>query len=217
MKDEDVRLQRRVLDELQFEPSVDATHIGVTADDGVVTLSGHVASYAEKLAAEVAVRRVRGVKAIAQDMEVHLPSAAKTADDEIAGRAVRLLDWDAAVPVDAVKVKVEDGWITLTGEVEWQYQRAAAEHAVQKLGGVVGVLNHITLHALVQPADIRRRIEEALQRDARVEAGTITINTSGSRVELHGRVHSYHERDAAERAAWSAPGVTEVKDRLLVA
>lgn len=217
MKDEDKRLQRLVLDELQFDPSLDATHIGVTADDGVVTLSGHVASYAEKLAAERAVRCLRGVKAIAQDIEVHLPATAKTGDDEIAGRAVRLLAWDAAVPKDAIRIKVEKGWITLSGEVEWQFQRAAAEHAVQKLTGVVGVLNDVTLRAAVQPADIRRRIEDALQRDARIEAGGITISTSGGRVELRGRVNSWHERDAAERAAWSAPGVTEVRDRLLVA
>jgi len=217
MKDEDRRLQRRVLDELEFEPSVDATHIGVTADDGVVTLSGHVASYAQKLASERAVRRVRGVKAIAQDVEVHLPTAAKTGDDEIAERAVRLLTWDAAVPADSIRIKVEKGWITLSGEVEWQFQRAAAERAVQKLSGVVGVLNEVTLRAAVQPADIRRCIEEALLRDARVEASGIIISTEGSRVELRGRVHSWHERDAAERAAWSAPGVTEVRDRLLVA
>lgn len=217
MKDEDRRLQRLVLDELQFEPSVDATHIGVTADGGVVTLSGHVASYAQKLAAERAVQRVRGVKAIAQDLEVHLSSSAKTADDEIAGRAVRLLDWDVAVPEGAVTVKVENGLVTLAGEVDWQYQRAAAEHAVHKLSGVIGVLNRIVLRPSAEPGDIRRRIEEALQRDARIEAGRITITASGGRVQLRGQVHSPQEREAVERAAWSAPGVTEVEDRLLVA
>lgn len=216
MKDEDRRLQRLVLDELQFEPSVDATHIGVAADGGVVTLSGHVPSYAQKLAAERAVQRVRGVKAIAQDLEVHLPSSAKTADDEIAGRAVRLLDWDVAVPEGAVTVKVENGLVTLSGEVDWQYQRAAAENAVHKLSGVIGVLNRIVLRPSAQPGDIRRRIEEALQRDARIEAGRIIIIADGGRVQLRGQVHSQQEREAAERAAWSAAGVTEVEDRMLV-
>lgn len=215
--DHDKQLQQRVLDELAWEPSVDAAHIGVAAKGGVVTLSGHAATYAEKLAAEQAARRVRGVKAIAQEMEVRLPSSKKTSDDEIAERALRILSWGAAVPKDAVSIKVEKGWVTLSGDVDWQFQRAAAEHDVAKLTGVLGVVNAIRVKSKAQPADIRHRIEEAFRRDAALDAARVTVNVAGGgRVELGGRVHSWREREAAEHAAWAAPGVTAVEDRIAV-
>jgi osmotically-inducible protein OsmY len=217
MTDDDKRLQRQALDELQWDASVDATHIGVAADRGVVTLTGHVKSYAQKLATERAIKRVRGVKAIAQELAVHLPFAAKTADDEIATRALRILEWDAAVPANAVTVKVEKGWVTLSGSVPWQYQRAAAERAVQKLNGVVGVINSIAIRQAVRPGDVLARIEEALRRDAQLQAKGITVTDRDGRIELTGKVHSWQERWAAEQAAWSAPGVTQVDDRLTVA
>ncbi|MDJ0389512.1 BON domain-containing protein [Roseomonas sp. E05] len=216
MNSADRDLQQRVLDELAWEPSVEAAHIGVAVRDGVVTLSGHVSSYSEKLAAEQAVGRVRGVRAVAQEIQVRLPYERKTGDDEIAGRAVQILGWDAVVPRDAVRVKVEDGLVTLTGEVEWQFQRTAAERAVQKLGGVVGVVNLIRVQAKAQPADIRQRIEEALRRDAELEAGRLTVSVADGRVVLGGHVRSPRERQAAERAAWAAPGVREVEDRISI-
>jgi len=216
-KDDDRKLQQRVLDELEWEASVDAAHIGVAAMDGVVTLTGHVPTYAEKLAAEQAVRRVLGVKAIAQEIEVRLPSQPKTADDEVAHRAVQILDWDTSVPQGAVSAKVEKGWVTLTGEVDWQFQRAAAERAVQKLSGVTGVSNQLRVKARPRPADVRRRIEEAFRRDAVLEAGGVAVGVAeDGRVELGGKVRSWREREAAERAAWSAPGVTAVEDRIAV-
>ncbi|HWL83022.1 MAG TPA: BON domain-containing protein [Roseomonas sp.] len=216
MNTADRDLQQRVLDELTWEPSVEAAHIGVAAQDGVVTLSGHVASYAEKLAAEQAAGRVRGVRAIAQEIEVRLPYEKKTDDDEIAGRAVQILRWDAVVPPEAVRVKVEDGLVTLTGEVEWQFQRAAAERAVQKLGGVTGVINLIVVQVKAQQGDVRQRIEEALRRDAELEVGRLTISVTDGRVVLGGHVRTPRERQAAERAAWSAPGVREVEDRISI-
>lgn len=217
MNDEDRQLRQRVLAEVEWEPSVDAAHIGVAAKGGVVTLTGHAATYAEKLAAEQAARRVRGVKAIAQEIEVRLPSERKTADDEIAERALRILAWDTAVPKDAVSVKVEKGWVTLSGDVDWQFQRVAAEHDVHKLTGVLGIANSIRVKPKAQPADIRHRIEEAFRRDAVLDAGRVTVNVAaGGRVELGGRVHSWREREAAEHAAWAAPGVTAVEDRIAV-
>jgi len=185
---------------------VDATHVDVVAKDGVVTLSGHVASHANKLAAERTVRRVRGVKAIAQEIEVHLPSEHQTGDDEIASRALKILAWNASVPRDAVTVRVEKGWMTLSGTVDWQFQRDAAERAVRKLNGIKGVSNVLSVRPRVQPSDIRHRTEQALRRDAELDAARVTISVDGSPVVLGGRVQNWHEREAAERAAWAAPG-----------
>ncbi len=217
MTDEDRRLQQLVLEELAWDPSLGAAAIGAIADGGVVTLSGQVPSYLHKLAAECAALRVRGVKAVAQDIEVRLPAAARLADAEIADRARRVLGWDAALPPDSVQVAVEAGWVTLTGEVAWQFQRAAAEAAVQRLAGVAGLANQLSLRGGAQPADLRERIRQALLRDGRIEAAAIGIILQGGRVELTGRVRSSQERVAVLRAAWSAPGVTELRDRLLVA
>lgn len=213
----DVSLRQDIIDELDFDPSVNSAHIGVAVDKGVVTLSGHVASYAEKLAAEKAVQRIKGVTAIAQEIKVRFPEDSKTADDEIATRAVNILRWSAVVPQDSVMVKVQDGWVYLTGQVSWQYQRSAAEAEVRRLSGVAGVVNGITLKSRVQPGDVQRRIEDALKRSAEIEAGGIRVSVQdGGRVSLDGFVHDWREREAAEHAAWSAPGVVRVDDRLRI-
>ena len=209
-------LRQAVLDELEFEPSVHADHIGVAVDGGVVTLSGHVSSYAEKLAAEESVRRVKGVRAIAQEIEVRYPTDKKTADDEIAARALSILRWNTVVPPDAVQLKVQDGWITLTGQVNWQFQRVSAEAQIRRLSGVAGVINRITIKPFVQPADVKHTIESALVRSAQVEAQNIKVSVDGGRVSLHGRVHDWQERASVENAAWSVSGVTSVEDHLTI-
>jgi osmotically-inducible protein OsmY len=215
---DDKQLRQNILDQLEFEPSVDAANIGVAVKDGVVTLSGHTSSYAEKLAAERAVRQVRGVRAIAQEIEVRYPSDKKTADDEIAKRVLSVLKWHAMVPADVVKVTVQKGWVTLVGEVNWQYQRKTAEDAVRKLSGVTGVINNIFLKPTVSPSDIKRKIEGALARHAHVEAEGIRVNVrDGNKVLIEGRVHSWDEREAIEDGAWSVAGVESVDDRLTIA
>lgn len=216
MKD-DLQLQQRVIDALEFEPRVDAAHIGVSVQNGVVTLSGHVASYGEKWAAEQTVRQVRGVKGLAQELDVRLASDKKLADDEIAERAVRILAWDEAVPNDRISVKVEHGIVTLNGEVEWQFQRAEAEYDVRRLGGVRSVINNILVTPRVMPEDVRAKIRAALERNAELEAKNITITVADGKVVLTGRVNAWTEREAAERAAWSAPGVREVEDYIELA
>ncbi len=214
---EDLQLQQRVIDELEFEPQVDAAHIGVSVRDGVVTLSGHVSSFVEKFAAERAVRRVKGVKAVAQELQVQLPSEAKTADDEIAARAVNILNWDALVPADRITVKVEHGIVTLGGQVDWHHQRAEAEYDVRKLNGVVAVINDIIVLPRASAEDVRATIRAALERNAEVEANNIAIGVAGGKVTLTGKVNAWTEREAIERAAWSAPGVTQVDDRIELA
>lgn len=210
----DLQLQQRVIDELEFEPSVDAAHIGVSVREGVVTLSGHVDSFLEKFAAERTARRVKGIKAVAQELAVHLPSDRKTADDEIAARAVKMLNWDTAVPDDRISVKVEHGVVTLDGEVDWHYQRAEAEYDVRKLSGVKGVINTIVVRPCVRSEDVHAKIRAALERNAEVEASNITVNVAGGKVTLGGKVSAWTEREAVERAAWSAPGVTQVEDHI---
>jgi osmotically-inducible protein OsmY len=214
----DTSLRQDIIDELDFEPSVNAAHIGVAVDDGVVTLSGHVCSYAEKMAAERAARRVKGVHAIAQEIEVRYPSDKKTADDEIAGRALAVLRWNTVIPPDSVQIRVQDGWVTLTGEVDWQFQRIAAESQIRRLSGVAGLMNSITIKPHAQTADIKTKIEEALKRSAEVEARNIRVSRIGdTRIALEGTVHDWQEREAVTNAAWSAPGVLSVEDRLTIA
>jgi len=215
---DDKQLRQNILDELEFEPSINSVNIGVVVEDGVVTLTGHVSSYAEKLAAERAVRRIKGVRAIAQEIEVRYPSDKKTADDEIAKRALSVIEWHAMIPRDAVKVTVQKGWVTLAGEVNWQYQKKSAEDAVRKLSGVTGVINSISLKATVSVSDIKRKIEGALARHAHVEADGIRVNVQdGNKVMIEGRVDSWEEREAIEDAAWSVAGVQAVDDRLTIA
>jgi osmotically-inducible protein OsmY len=213
----DKELRNSVIDELEFEPSIDATNIGGAAENSVVTLTEHVSSCWQKSAAERAVWRVKDVKAIAEEIEVRFSTDKKRADDQIARRAVNLLDWDASVPDGAIRVKVLDGWVHLEGEVNWQFQRQAAEADVRKLSGVVGVTNNITLKQTVQTLDVRKRIEDALKRHAEVEATNISINVLGNgAVKLEGKVDSWDERRAVERAVWSTPRVRAVDDRISI-
>ncbi len=212
----DLDLQQRVIDELAFDPSVDAAHIGVAVRDGVVTLSGHVRSVAEKFAAERAARRVKGVKAIAQDIAVRLPPDKKTDDDEIAERALKMLTWDVLVPSDAIAVSVEHGVITLSGVVEWGYQRDEAERDLRRLGGVKGVVNLIEVRPRVDAADVQARLRAAFERNADIEAEGITVAVKEGRIVLGGKVKSWIEREEAERVAWSVPGVKAVEDHIAI-
>jgi osmotically-inducible protein OsmY len=211
------QLRQDVLDELDFEPSVNAAHIGVGVNAGVVTLTGFVSSYREKLAAERAARRVKGVKAIAEGIEVRLPSDKKTADDEIAGRAVDILKWRVGFPADRISIKVENGIVSLTGDVDWQFQKTEAEAAVHHLSSVVGVVNLVRVRATVHDSEVKEKIQKALQRSAELDASRITIQAEGGgKVVLGGKVHAWYERDLAEQAAWAAPGVTAVVDHILI-
>jgi osmotically-inducible protein OsmY len=212
----DHQLQQHVLEELEFEPRVNAAHIGVVAKAGVVTLTGFVTSYAAKFAAEAAARHVKGVKAIAEEIEVRLPSDKKQADDEIAERALRILHWDGDVPDDCITVKVEQGMVTLSGMVDWQYQKSEAEYDIRKLSGVLGVINQLQVRLPARTSEIKEKIEKALQRSAQVEASRIIVEADGGRVVLKGKVHDSYQRGLIERVAWSVPGVTQVQDRLTV-
>ena len=212
----ELQLRQDVVDELEFEPSVDAAHIGVAVDKGVVTLTGHVASYAEKQAAIAAVRRVKGVRAIAEEIEVRYPLHVKTSDDEIAQRAIDILGWDTMVPSDSIQITVHNGWVTLTGSVDWHYQKVQAEEDVRKLSGVRGVINAVEIKPSVQAEDVKRKIEEALKRHAEIEASAIQVTVrERNKVILEGKVGSWDERHAVENAAWSAPGVKLVEDRMI--
>lgn len=213
----DSQLQRDVLAELEWEPSVDHADIGVSVVDGVVTLNGYVKSYAEKVAAERAVRRVAGVGAIAEELRVRFASDPKTADHEIARRILDMLHWSVLVPDQRVKVKVEHGWVTLTGEVDWHYQSDEARRITSGINGVTGVSNNIVVARQVAPADVRKRIQDAFERQANLDAAAVTISVDGSKVTLAGKVRAPYERRAAEQAAWSARGVTQVDDRIVVA
>lgn len=211
------QLRQDVLDELDFEPSVNAAHIGVGVNAGVVTLTGFVSSYREKLAAERAARRVKGVKAIAEGIEVRLPSDKKTADDEIAGRAVDILKWRVGFPADQISVRVEKGIVSLTGDVDWQFQETEAEAAVHHLSGVVGVVNLVRVRSTVRDSEVKEKIQKALRRSAELDASRITVQAEGGgKVVLGGKVHAWYERDLAEQAAWAAPGVTAVVDHILI-
>lgn len=213
---QDTTLRQIILDELEFEPSIDAANIGVAVDDGIVTLTGHVSTYWEKTVAEDAVKRVKGVKGIAEEIEVRLAGTSVTADDEIAKRAVNALTWNVSIPKDKIQVKVQKGWITLTGKLEWQYQKNAAADAVRGLAGVTGVSNHIEIAPRALISDVKKRIEDALKRDAEVEAKAIRVDVVGGKVTLQGKVKAWSERQSAERAAWSSPGVKSVEDRISI-
>ncbi|KRD79745.1 BON domain-containing protein [Lysobacter sp. Root983] len=213
----DKELRQSVIDELDFDPSFDSADIGVAAENGVVTLNGHVRSYLEKIAVERAAWRVKGVKAIAQNIQVRLAMAQKTNDDEIAQRALNILQWSAPVSKDSIQVRVQDGFITLTGKANWNYQRHAAESSVRRLNGVKGVINDIKIDPIVTPGDIKERISSALKRHADVEAARINVEVSNGRVSITGSVDNWEERRAVERAAWATPGVHMVEDHLRIA
>jgi osmotically-inducible protein OsmY len=212
----DSELQQAVLAELKWEPSVDAAHIGVTASSGVVTLTGHVENYSQKQAAEKAAGRVKGVKAVAEEIEVKLPYDIKRGDEEIAAAAIERLAWDSSVPRDAIKVRVEKGWVTLTGDVEWRFQKDAAEQDIRALIGVVGVSNQTKIKPSVNVSNISDDIVRALHRSWFYDPKTITVSALGGRVKLTGTVSTWQAREVAESTAWSAPGVTSIDNEIAV-
>jgi osmotically-inducible protein OsmY len=213
---DDEAIRQNVLQDLNWSPRVNATHIGVSVRDGVVELSGHVESFAEKLEAAHVALSVKGVKGVAEENTVRLPSEKKTSDSELADRAARLLSWDGRLYGDPIKVKVERGWITLTGQVRSSRERDVALSDVKRLSGVVGVTNAVTMRPAPSPEDVKGQIEDALNRQSVLEGAVIQVSLQGGMIILSGRVHSWAQRAAARHTAWAAPGVSDVIDNLLI-
>jgi osmotically-inducible protein OsmY len=213
----DVELQRNVTDELSWEPSVNAAHVGATVMDGVVTLSGSVPSYAERVGAELACRRIHGVQAVANELEVNLPDDSLRTDADIQAEATGALRSDLSVPPDAVRVVVRNGWVILEGDVAWAYQRDKAENAMRSLTGVLGVRNLVSVTAAVSPAEVKSHIDAALERSGAVDARGVHVEVRGGEILLRGHVSSWAEKEAIERAAWTAPGIYGVEDQITVA
>jgi osmotically-inducible protein OsmY len=212
----DSQLQRDVMDELAWDPSIDHAHVGVAAKDGVVTLSGFIGDYAQKMAAQRAAERVQGVQAIAEELTVRFASDPKTSDSEIARRILDLFAWDVTIPNDTIKVTVEKGWVTLGGAVDWNYQKDAARKAAGRIAGIIGVGDRVAVNNAFLVDDVRGRIMAAFKRSATAEASALSVTAVGSRVTLGGTVGSRHERQVAERTAWAAPGVHFVEDKITV-
>ena len=213
----DEQIQKDVWAEMKYDARVQPNEIGVAVKDGIVTLAGWVDSYTKKWAAEEAAHRVRGVKAVANEIEVRLPSSSERTDADIAAAAVRALEWDAFVSVDKLDVTVSKGLVTLKGEVEWQFQKQDAERVIRRLSGVKGVANLIVVKPRLTPSELKQKIEQALVRAAQTDAQRITVEVEGSKVILKGTVRACAERQEAERAAWSAPGVSSVESRIVIA
>lgn len=216
IKIDDTELRRRVLAELDWEPTVDAATIGVAAKDGVVTLTGSVASYAQKKNAERATKRVSGVKAVAEDLEIKLPGDVRRGDTDIAQSVLSAMRFNVSVPYEKMQLTVESGWVTLDGEVEWQFQKTAAENALKYTMGIKGVTNRITVKPRINAADVKTKIESAFMRHAQLDANKIKVEATDGKVVLRGSVRSWREKEDAEHAAWSAPGVSKVESDVVV-
>jgi osmotically-inducible protein OsmY len=212
----DSELKRDVETELKWEPSVNEAHIGVSVKQGIVTLSGHVPSYAEKYGAEKAAKRVYAVKAVADELDIKLPSSVKHTDEDIAQACVSALRANYSVPDEKIKILVNNGWVTLEGDVEWQYQREAAMNAVRYLAGVRGVSDEIKIKARALPKDVKEQIEAAFKRSAEIDARRVGVDVHEGKVILHGNVRSWTEREQAQQAAFAAPGVRTVENQLTV-
>jgi len=210
----DAKLKQQGMDELEWESSLNSAGIGVAVKNGIVTLSGRVASYYEKAAAEKAVRRVKGVKAVVEEIETDISSGLERTDEDIASAALRQLKWNTQVPDEDILLKVEDGLITLEGEVDWNYQREEAKRAVQNLTGVRGVFNHIKIKPSAQPKDLKNRIRNSFERNALIDANHVKVEVEDHKVILSGDVQSWAEKKQAERVAWSSPGVTAVENKI---
>ncbi|HUH91784.1 MAG TPA: BON domain-containing protein [Casimicrobiaceae bacterium] len=214
---DDSEIRSKVLAELDWDPSIDASDVGVAIKDGVVTLTGTIPSYWQEKEVERVVKRIAGVRAVAEELTIKLPGASERGDADIAQSVVSGLRFNVAVPANRIQVTVEKGWVTLEGQVEWQYQKAAAESEIKYLMGVKGVTNNIEIKPRVSSADVKAKIEAAFERLAQLDANQITIESRDGKVVLRGSVRSWEEREQAEQAAWAAPGVTMVENHVLVA
>jgi osmotically-inducible protein OsmY len=213
---DDTELRRRVLEELDWDPSVDTSAVGVAVKDGVVTLTGFVENYAQKKNTERAAKRVSGVKAVAEELAIKLPGVAQRNDTDIAQSLLSSLRFNVSIPYKDIQVTVENGWVTLDGEVEWQFQKSTAENAIKYTMGVKGITNRISVKPRVSPADVKAKIEGAFERRAQLDAKQIKVEAVDNKVVLRGSVHSWREKDEAEQAAWSAPGVAKVENNVVV-